>query len=91
VSRQWPGGEVHRGLQARPGGGVRRPWAVWGREGDGCGRVACGGCGRVAEGRGRRAGVRDWGGREEWGMRLVLPSECWVGPEMNVGLKYFVG
>jgi hypothetical protein len=35
--------------------------------------------------------VGDWGDREEWGIRLGLASECWAGPKMNVGLKYFVG
>jgi hypothetical protein len=37
------------------------------------------------------ARVGDWGDQDEWGMRLGLGSECWAGPKMNVGLKYFVG
>jgi hypothetical protein len=61
-------------------------------EGGGCGRAACG-VGRADGGVRVRPAVRvwDWGGREEWGMRLGLASECWAGPKMNVELKYFVG
>jgi hypothetical protein len=54
-----------------PGGGVRRPSAVGGREGGGVRQLREGGV-RRREGRGRRAGAAcgtcgGLGGREEWG------------------------
>jgi hypothetical protein len=69
------------GSRPRPSGGVCRPSAVGGQVGRAEGGVRV----RIA------ARVGDWGDQDEWGMRLGLGSECWAGPKMNVGLKYFVG
>jgi hypothetical protein len=80
ASGWWSGGGVRRCSRRRQGGGVRRPSAVRGREGGV----------RRREGRGRRVGVGDWGIGRNGRMRLVLASECWAEPKMNVGLKYFV-
>jgi hypothetical protein len=93
VSGRWPGGRVCRGLQAAAG---RRCASALGRRG--AGRAAAAGGRRAASGGPRAAcgcGLwRVWGtggiGRNR-GMRLRLGSECWAGPKMNVGLKYFVG
>jgi hypothetical protein len=68
---RWPGGGVRRGLQAVAG---RRCVSALGRQGQGGRRLLEGGVRqlqeggvRCREGRQWRAGVGDWGDREEWG------------------------